>query len=372
MRLLFFTAHFHPYKGGLENFVLELTTRLAKKGIKIDILTFNTENRPYFEKYKGLNIYRLPYKYMLKKVYALPKKNKKFFEVMGQVEKNKYDYVITQTRFFYTSYMGMKYAKKRNIKLIHIEHGTSHVKHPNKLIQLASFLYDLTIGKQIFRNAWKVIGISKASCKFSKKMGAKNVSLMYNSIDVSKFKNIKTNLRKTLKISNDKIITFIGRLIYSKGVQDLIKATENMKNVKVLIVGDGPHKNELIKLVEDRKDILFLGEKNEKEIIEILSITDIFVNPSYSEGLPTSILEAGAIGIPIVATDVGGTKEIITNDYNGFLVSPKNTNQMKDSVNKLLKNNNIKKQFSANLKRKVKEKFEWNKNINLFKKLIRK
>jgi glycosyltransferase involved in cell wall biosynthesis len=370
MKLLFFCTHFYPYRGGLENYILELTTRLVKKGIDVDILTFNTENTKTYEKYRGVNVYRLPYRYLLKKVYAIPKKNRTFYEIMKKIENKDYDYVITQTRFFYTSYMGMKFAKKHNIKLIHVEHGNSFIKHPNKLVELAAFLYDMTIGRKIFKSAWKVVGISKACCDFARKMGAKNIELIYNSIDTKKFRKVRTNLKERLNIPKyKKIISFVGRLIYAKGVQDLIKATENINNIKVLIVGDGPYKEDLKKLAENRKDILFLGEKNEKEIIEVLGITDIFVNPSYAEGLPTSVLEAGAVGVPIIATDVGGTKEIINKGLNGFLIEPHNIKNIREKIVSLIGDEFISGKISETIKGKIKKTFDWKININKFLKI---
>ena len=93
--------------------------------------------------------------------------------------------------------MGMKYAQEHNIRHIHIEHGNSFVKQSNPIIKLLSIVYDLTFGKAVFKNAWKTIGISIACCKFAKRMGARHVELIYNSIDVKKFQRVKTNLKES-------------------------------------------------------------------------------------------------------------------------------------------------------------------------------
>ena len=92
-------------------------------------------------------------------------------------------------------------------------------------------------------------------------------------------------------------------------------------------------KSTLIRLANNDKDILFLGLRN--DIVNILSITDVLVNPSYSEGLPTSILEAASIGVPVVATDVGGTKEIFINEM-GFLINLDDKKSLSESIMKLL------------------------------------
>ncbi|GAI54214.1 unnamed protein product, partial [marine sediment metagenome] len=135
------------------------------------------------------------------------------------------------------------------------------------------------------------------------------------------------------------------RLIYAKGVQDLISAFPMVKraipNVKLLVVGDGPYGcqlEELASRTDCSRAIKFLGQKSQDEIIEILSMADVFVNPSYSEGLPTSVLEAAAIGVPIVATDVGGTSEIIKHGKTGLIIKEREPRQIAEAVILLCRN----------------------------------
>lgn len=314
MHIAVFASYFYPHKGGMEKYVYEIYSRLAKKGVKVDIITCNTNNSLTEEIYEGMNIYRFDCWDALGKTYPIPKINKTFFKILKKLNQNSYSFVNTQTRFFIMSFVGFIYGKIRGIKVIHTEHGTRHTFFSNPIFNLLSNIYDHTIGFLITKFADYNIAISSASGEFSKHLGAKDYSIVYNGIDTEKFKKRDTDLKSRLNIPlNYKIITFVGRLIEAKGVQDLIKASQIIKgesSVKLLIVGGGNYKSKLMELAAGDKDILFLGEKNEEEIIDILSITDIFVNPSYSEGLPTSVLEAAACGCTIIATDVGGTREI--------------------------------------------------------------
>ncbi len=129
------------------------------------------------------------------------------------------------------------------------------------------------------------------------------------------------------KTDPNKNLIFAGRTIYGKGIQDLLVAFSKIKQQgpRLTIVGDGPYKTHLKKPahslhVQDR--IIFPGEKAREDVLRLLSESDIFMNPSYSEGLPISILEAGAVGLPVIATDVGGTKEIIIPHQTGLLIPP--------------------------------------------------
>ncbi|PIZ52030.1 hypothetical protein COY27_01595 [Candidatus Woesearchaeota archaeon CG_4_10_14_0_2_um_filter_33_13] len=373
MKILFFTTNFYPYAGGLENYVLNLSTGLIKRGIQADVLTFNYGRLPSYENYQGINIYRIPSKSVLGKTYSIPRWNKQTKRMLKELGDQKYDYINTQTRFFLSTLLGWWFAKKNKIKLIHTEHGNVFVKHDNKLIQLIAWIYDQSLGRLIFKSAWKVIGISKPCCDFAIKMGANPKKVVYipNSIDVTKYKKVKTDLRQKLGIPKEnKIITFVGRLIYAKGVQDLILACKGISGVTLLIVGDGPYRKELENLAkEQRVNALFVGNKDQKGVIESLSITDIFVNPSYSEGMPTSVLEAAAMGLPIIATNVGGTKEIVGEGNTINLITPNQPEVIKIRIKQFIKDNYLFRKSSKIIKERIKNRFSWKRTLEFYKRL---
>ncbi|BDZ69006.1 hypothetical protein GCM10025860_24540 [Methanobacterium ferruginis] len=268
--------------------------------------------------------------------------------------------------------MGLIITKLKSTSLIHTEHGVGPIVFNNYFINLISYIYDKLFGKFIIKHANVNIGISEASCNFLKDMGGKNVHLVHNGVNSNKF--IKTiDLRKDFMVFQEyKIITFIGRLIYAKGVQDLIEAfislNKSIPNIKLLIVGDGNYRIQLEKLAENHKNIHFLGIRT--DIAEILSITDIFVNPSYSEGLPTSILEAASVGIPVVVTDVGGTKEIFI-DEMGILIEKNNSEDIKKGIRNILENN--KKQLSPEIVREyIKSNYDWDIITKRFLKIVKR
>ena len=259
---------------------------------------------------------------------------------------------------FLTSLLGLVFAKIKRTRLVHTEHGTKPAASRG-FVDLVRIINDYTVGRLIVRSAWKTRGVSRNTCDFLKKMGAKETVLIHNGINTDIFE------RKELSQPIATVtITFVGRLVYGKGVQDLIfsfpEITKEYK-ARLLIIGDGSYRPDLERLAQnvDEGNILFLGQKNQREIAEILSTTDIFVNPSYSEGLPTSVLEAGAAGLPIVATDVGGTREIIEDGKSGFLIPPADTRALKEKVCQLVQNRQLREDFGRNIHQFVKENFGW-------------
>ena len=268
---------------------------------------------------------------------------------------------------------------------MHTEHGARHSIVPNKVIDLISRAYDHSMGALIVKSASRNIGVSEAACEFLEHLGATNIQLVHDGIDTAIFKKKEdTNYRQKLDIGNDAVvITFVGRLIYAKGVQDLISAFSKIKDtapeIKVLIVGDGPYRANLENLAyqtDCASSILFLGQKNQDEVIDVLSATDIFVNPSYSEGLGISVMEAASIGLPIIATDVGGTREIITTDKTGILVKARDVGQLAEALCRLCANAELREKLGKNARILAERKFNWDKitgeYIKLYTSLVEK
>jgi glycosyltransferase involved in cell wall biosynthesis len=364
IKILVFCSYFYPHEGGVEKYVSKLFKDLKSKDAVIDvtIVTANTERSVGYEVRDGFKIYRLPCWHMLNDTYPVIKPSGwSTLKKLSPEGSNKYDFVITNTRFFNTSFLGLCFSKKHKIPLIHIEHGTCHSSLLNPISKSINVLYDHTIGRYIIKHCYRLVAISDAAKRFCQHLYKKDKTfIVRNSIEAKSFNQASTRniikTKKSLGIKDEKIIIFVGRLIFAKGVQDLLNATKDMQEVKVLIIGDGNH-SEYLKSMN--KNVLFLGRMNQEQIIKYLSIADIFVNPSYSEGLPTSVLEAGAIGLPIIATDVGGTREIIDDGLNGFLIKPKGVELLRDKISLLLEDQRLCSKFSIAIKRKIYKEFDW-------------
>jgi len=371
-RILIFAAYFYPHVGGYENNVYELSRRLVKRDYEIDILTCNTEKVAAYEELDGIHVYRLPCWNALNSTYPIPKPSLIGFRIFRELVRKKYDVVNTQTRFFATSFIGLIFAKLRKTPLVHTEHGATHSIVSNKVVDLISRSYDHIIGAMIVKSARVNIGVSEAACSFLKHLGASNVQLIYNGIDITIFKKRDTDYRRKLGINNNAIlVTFVGRLIYAKGVQDLISAFPKIRtathDTKLLIVGDGPYKANLEKLAyqnDCRSDILFLGQKNQDDIIDILNATDVFVNPSYSEGFGMSVLEAASVGLPIVTTDVGNTRKIVEDGRSGLFIKIGEPSQIANAASFLARNRQMREQFGKRSRYLTKERFDWDKLID--------
>ncbi|MDH4129559.1 MAG: glycosyltransferase family 4 protein [Spirochaetota bacterium] len=362
MKIAVFTTYFWPEKNGLVNYIDGLYTHVISNhhDVKVDIFTFDTlKTKIHFETIGSFNVYRFPCVTLMGGTYAIPSitsytKLKKIFK------KNTYHIVNTHTRFFLSSFFGYLIAKKYKIKFVHTEHGSSFVKDGSQLVRLLARVYDETLGRLVISQSDVLLGVSKKCLDFANMLSSKNKykSVIHNGIDTNFWQLDKH------KPTNQLIkITFCGRLTKSKGVHNLLTAMIHLESTNWLldIVGAGNYNEYLVELSSElniNNKITWHGSVDSNYIKNILSNTDIFINPSYSEGLPTSVLEAGAMQCICIATDVGGTNEVIDDGINGFLIPPQNIEQLVDKLN-LVMNKVEYKQFGIILSKKIKSTFDW-------------
>ena len=137
--------------------------------------------------------------------------------------------------------------------------------------------------------------------------------------------------------------------------------SSNIKNkVKVTFVGGGPKRKKMEEFIKENnlsKIVDLLGNVSRKQVFSTLQKSDIFVLSTNWEGFPRSILEAMSIGLPIIASNVGGINEQVVNNKNGYLVPQGNEKTLKEKLIKLIKNPALREKMGQNSRKKVSEKF---------------
>jgi len=173
------------------------------------------------------------------------------------------------------------------------------------------------------------------------------VHLVYNGIEIGKYQvsSIRYQARKDLGIEeSDKVILYLGRLAKEKGLLLLLEAAASHQllaiSYQLLIVGDGPQQEELARRAPDLgldARIKFVGRVSYAETPKYYQAADIFVLPSTAwEGLPMTIIEAMATGLPVVASRVGGIPESVLDGETGSLVAPGNAEELAAALTNLL------------------------------------
>jgi glycosyltransferase involved in cell wall biosynthesis len=172
----------------------------------------------------------------------------------------------------------------------------------------------------------------------------------------------------------EKQIIFVGRLSKEKGIESLIRLCKIIpKTIHLVIVGSGPLENEVKKTAKDNSNIDFLGYLPKNEVIPLIRGSFALIQPSLAEGISTTMLEAMACGIPIIASNVGGNKELIINNVNGFLVNPEAIDEINEKIINLSENKILVKNFGQKSSELIKN-FEWEhigkKYLDLYESLL--
>ncbi len=367
-----FSGYYLPHLGGVERYTYNLAKKLNNLGYKIIIITSRYDEKlKEIEKTEYAKIYRLPTYKIFKERYPINRRNKNFKIMFEQIKKEEIDYSIIQTRFWTTSYFASKFIAKNKIPACLIEHGSTHFTVNNKILDKFGEIYEHILTSCLKKNIKDFYGVSKKCTEWLKHFKIKAKGVFYNSIDISEGEKYKKYINK----SKDKIIiTYIGRMIEEKGVLKLITAFKQLErkynNIELNLAGSGPILQRITEENRNEKSIRILGKISHEEVLKLLGQTTIFINPSaFPEGLPTSILEAGMMKCAVIATPMGGTTEIISNDEIGYICGFE-TNDILEKLEKLIQNEDEIFKLSNNIYEIIQKDFSWDNTAKKISKVI--
>jgi len=164
-------------------------------------------------------------------------------------------------------------------------------------------------------------------------------------------------------LQNTVVVLMVGRLIRAKGVGEFMEAARRFHGEKVcfVLVGDpdpgNPSSLSKEEVEEIRKEGVVILPGFQEDVRPWLALADIYVLPSYREGLPVSVLEAMAMGLPVVTTDVAGCRETVKPGVNGFLVPPRDGRALAEAIGRLVRDPGLRRRMGEALRRKAEEEF---------------
>jgi glycosyltransferase involved in cell wall biosynthesis len=356
---------FHPYQGGTEKHLLEVSKRLAERH-EVTVLTARLPDTKRFETLYGVRVVRTP-ALVLKK---LPKPLPPPFAIMPQhgVDLQRLarraDIVHFHNRFFYgLTEVAMVRALDKTLCL------TLHNARPmgiDPATDLCGQAYDDSVGRIIMRKCDGVIGVSQATLDTTLPEDFEGVkSVVYNGVDEKLFTpgEASGDWRARLRIPRGKkIVLCVCRLVEQKGLRFLLEAMRKIDAALVLL-GRGPLEKELAAFAAAHgvADKFFPCTEriSDRELVDLYRSCDVFVLPSLYEPFGMVLVEAMACGKPVVGSDVGGIPEIIRADTNGFIVPPRNPRQLADAINAVLGNEEKARRFGAAGRKIVENEFTW-------------
>lgn len=271
---------------------------------------------------------------------------KAFGQMTSLMNKEKYDFIHCNTPV--GGMLGRICAYASGTKnVLYQAHGFHFYKGAPKF---HNFIYE-NIEKFLARFTDNIITINKEDYEAAHKFKLRNNGKVYYvpgvGINVEKYRNIVVDIdkkREEVSVPKDcKLIVMAGDLIYRKNYEAAIRAMAELdNNVQCIICGIGdeePRLKSLCKELNVEERIHFLGFR--RDVAELLKCSDVFLFPTYQEGLPRALMEAMACGTIVIASDIRGNVDLVTDEINGYLIDPKNYKTIVKAFNKM--SNNINK-----------------------------
>ncbi len=347
--------------GGSEAYCHQLSRRLAERGHEVTVLTSRYDmNGMVKEKIDGFEVLRQP---CLGVIWGMNPATL----ILNKLLTSRFDIVHAHSYIFFTSNQAALARRLRRAHfLLHLHGGLDAQPSSGDFATRFKFhvkkmLYDRTVGRWTARSADAVASVCKRDIDVASKLWRLDRNKVHwapNAIDLSMFNG--TNH------TNGPNVAFIGRLEPWKGIRTLVEVAklvrDKREDVEFVIVGDGSLRD-YVRGCPSLRKARFLGQIPNSMVPRVLAESAVLVLPSYVEGLPTVCLEALASSVPVVASGVGGTSEVVKDGETGYLFEPGNATMCAERILRLLSDDRLRRRMGECGRRLVSEEYGWERVI---------
>jgi len=355
----------------LKNKKYIVTVLLPKKKYEI-----KREDTRYYDDFKGINL--LTYPIWTKSsgfIWPIPI-NLEFFRKCWKVLREN-DIIHIWTAFYpntlITCLLKLLFFKRKTL-ILTMDTFPAYSFNVSSILNILFKLYFKTIGKIPFYASNYITIYGKSFFKYVKKAGIPKRKIFITPTGIDSVpRSPDKNIREIFNISsNEKIVLYVGLHNKRKGIDLIIKTANLLKNenIKFVLVGDGPERLKSIDEVSKMglsKKILFTG--NRLDVHNFYNEADVFFLPSRGEGLAGVLMEAMIYQVPIVTSNIAGTRDLINHLENGLLCETENYVCYAKAIKKLLYDDNLRNKFKEKGLERIKTKFLWEDNIRNFERI---
>lgn len=322
-------------------------------------------------------------------ILARSKDNKFHYYQEGNIHLHLVPSLFKSKSFLFTSFYMLKLVKKYDINILLAQcpilggalatflskirkipimvelHGMEYFRilDSDKIInRIAS-----TFIKYSLNNSTKVRALSSKMTEMLVERGfMNNIVEIPNRVNLEIFNKPKINN----ELNNPIKIISVGRFVWEKGFENAISAVINLRkfyNIELTLIGGGPLLENYLNLIGKNEGVKLIEWIAQEDFVPILHDSDIYIQPSVSEGMPRTILEAMAIRLPVIASDVGAISGIIDNMINGILIQPNNISDIETAIKKLIDDDELRTRIANCGYWDVVNKYEWKKAFEKYK-----
>jgi glycosyltransferase involved in cell wall biosynthesis len=339
------------------DYFYELSAQQVKRGHDVDVVSWCRNGICSEEKVaEGFTIHRL--NGLNLNLGSLIREYPYLLGLSSKLETLRPDVIHGESHLFLSTVQAVRKAKKLGLPCVVTVHGVFADR--GSVVNVAQKAYLHTLGLEVFRNADRVICLTRKDAEDIGRLGCslEKIRLVPNAVDTDMFK--PCNEREP------NLVVWVGRFVHEKGVRYLIEAArivvDTFKDVRFLLIGYGPLKADIIRLIHERnleKFVNVVGPLSRNEIAKVLGRATIFVFPSLKEGLPVSVLESMASGVPVVGSRISGVSDIVEDGVSGLLVPQKEHKFIAAAIMKLVEDSDMQRRFGRNARKFVERNCSW-------------
>ena len=378
MKIAHVCPFYKPAICGVGQVVYELTQRQLKEGHEVHVYTSDWDKNKRIKQkeeiIEGVYVHRCYHWFRAVNFVTI------WPSVFFKLLKQNFDVVHSHISGHAHAILAAFATKIKKIRHIHTTHCPWTDAYRNKIGVYGYYISKYTYIPILFKMVDKVIAITPWEIEFLLSYGCDKdkIKIIPNGMSDIFYKKIEDNdFRRKIKISDkDKMVLFFGRLNITKGIDKLIEVAKEISKERkdIYFVFRGPDegmKNLVEKSSKEDRNIILIKETRDKEeIAKTYQAADVYVLPSYREGLPLTLFEAMASGLPVIASPVNGIPCEMKEPENGFLVKYGDLNILKKRILQILDDKKLAKKISENNKEKAKN-YDWDliykKTMGLYK-----
>ena len=384
MRVLMLAWEYPPnIIGGLGRHMGGLCPALAKKGVEVHIITSSAPDLPPYEEREGVHIHRVEENFIFPLDFAHRIHQLNFACIQSAIpllNKNKFHIIHTHDWLNCMAGRVLKHAFK--IPLIATIHATEFGRRGGLTEPLSRYIHsqEWLLGYE----AWKVVVCSEAMKEEVinvLSVPPDKIEVIPNGIDLERFNvEVEEGFRERFVAPDEKLILFVGRLVWEKGVDVLIDSApyvlSRFPQAKFIVVGRGDIEGyrERARNLGVESKFFFTGFLNDETVAKLYKCADICVYPSRYEPFGIVALEAMAVGIPPVTSNAKGFSETVRNGETGIITQAGDPLSLAQGILLLLENSELKKMMGEKARRLALREFRWEKSaektIALYKKVV--
>jgi glycogen(starch) synthase len=376
LSVMMFTWEYPPRViGGISPHVFFLSKSLVKRGVKVHVVTCDFPGAPAHEVTDGVEVHRVdsyknPAPDFATWVYLMNLNMQREAATIVKKLGGKIDVFHAHDWLVATVGIGLKHVFRK--PLLVTMHSTEIGRRDGLHTNTEKMIHETEAW--LTYEAWKVICCSDymvSHVKWAFGLPEDKLVMIPNGVNTHVYQNYEMGncrvFRGKFALPNEKIVLYVGRLVYEKGIHVLINAVPKVLekiNAKFLIVGSGYMKEQLLNIVRSMKlehKVLFMGFVDEQTLLGLQKCADVSVVPSLFEPFGIVALEAMAAKSPVVVSDTGGLSEIVEHDVTGFKAYPNNPDSLAWGLTKLLLDENYRNYIIEKAYQKIQEKYDWSK-----------